>query len=128
VKTLKQLNAEGWRHTALHLMAEREKESAAMNALADLVEAWAAGTGDEALMLLGFHHVAMQHGSYARKKTLRKALKSSIEELSKVAPAIFPPDRVPKQLKRVRMNAGSRTESKPIRRKSLGVRHEPPGE
>lgn len=65
-----------------------------MNAFADLFEQHVAGTGDEALFCLAFHHIAMSHGIFARKKTLKKALKSSIKELSEVAPAIFPPDRV----------------------------------
>lgn len=63
---------------------------------ADLVEEWVAGTCSLGLLLLAFHHIAMAHGAYARKKTLRVALTSSIEELSQRAPLIFPPDRVVK--------------------------------
>lgn len=75
----------------------RVKDTAAMNAFVDMFEACEAGAGDHDLLCLALHHVAMSHGSYARKKTLKRGLRSSIEKLSKVAPAIFPPNRVPKK-------------------------------
>jgi len=85
---------DGWRREAMRLRMVRAENCAAMNQLADLVEAWLKDEVDLPLLLLAFHHVAMDHEAYARKKTLRLALKSSVLKLSKRAPAIFPPDRV----------------------------------
>ena len=84
----------GWHQEALHARLRREEENAAMVQLVALVEALVKKEIEAPLVALAFHHVAMDHGSFAGKKTLKLALKSSTEELSKVAPAIFPPDRV----------------------------------
>jgi hypothetical protein len=89
---------DGWRQEALADRKRREKDAAAMNAFVDLFEECEAGTGDRDLLCLALHHIAMSHGSHARKKTLKRGLRSGIEKLSEVAPAIFPPDRVPLRL------------------------------
>jgi len=85
---------DGWKEEALRARKLREKENEAMRAFSSLVEQWVKGELDEPTMLLAFHHVAMAHGSGAGKKTLQKALKSSIEKVSQLAPSIYPPDRV----------------------------------
>ena len=84
----------GWRAEALGSRKRREEDDRAMRELATLIESWVKGELDEATMLLAFHHVAMDHGAYAGKKTLAKALKSSVEKLSQLAPTIYPPDRI----------------------------------
>jgi hypothetical protein len=88
------MTEDGWKRQALADRKRREKDTAAMDAFVDLFEECEAGTGDHDLLCLALHHIAMSHGSYARKKTLKRALRSGIEKLSQVAPAIFPPNRV----------------------------------
>lgn len=88
--------SDGWKTEALADRKRREKDMAAMNAFVDMFEECEAGTGDHDLLCLALHHIAMSHGSYARKRTLKRGLRSGgIEKLSQVAPAIFPPHRVP---------------------------------
>lgn len=89
-------DAEVWKREAIADRERRKKETAAMCELTLLVERLMKKEVALPVVLLAFHHVAMEHGSYAHKMTMRVAHKSSIEELSQVAPAIFPPDRVPK--------------------------------
>lgn len=89
----------GWQQEALHERKRRDGQRAAMVQLVDLVERLVKSEIDAPIVALAFHHVAMDHGSFAGKKTLKLACESSIEELSKVAPAIFPPDRIPKNVK-----------------------------
>jgi hypothetical protein len=88
---------DGWQREALEDRKRREEDTAAMNAFVNMFEECEAGTGDRDLLCLALHHIAMSHGSYARKKTLKRGLRSGIEKLSQVAPAIFPPNRVPKK-------------------------------
>jgi hypothetical protein len=97
------MSDDGWRREALFLRKQIEEGAATMNALADLFEANIAHVNSP-MLCLAFHHVAMNFRSYARKKTLAKALKAEggIEELSKIAPVIFPPNRVPKMRPRKR--------------------------
>jgi hypothetical protein len=65
----------GWRDEALHSRQLREENNQAMRELALLIEHWVVGLLDEATMLLAFHHVAMDHGAMAGKKTLAKSYK-----------------------------------------------------
>jgi hypothetical protein len=90
-------SVDGWRNEAISFRNKREEDKAAMDAFVDMFEQCEAGTGDRDLLCLALHHIAMSHGSWARKKTLKRGLRSTIEKLSQVAPAIFPPDRVPKK-------------------------------
>jgi hypothetical protein len=101
----------GWKEEALYARRLREEYRGAMRQFADVVERWVKGEVDEATMLLAFHHVAMDHGAYAQKKTLQKAMKSSIEKVSQLAPLIFPPDRLLKQPKAQRRETAQETES-----------------
>jgi hypothetical protein len=101
----------GWRDEALRARGLREEHTATMRQFADVVERWVKGEVDEATMLLAFHHVAMDHGAYAQKKTLQKAMKSSIEKVSQLAPLIFPPDRLIKQPKAQRREAAKETKT-----------------
>lgn len=103
--------ADGWRNEALAARKRREEDTAAMNAFVKMFEECEAGTGDRDLLCLALHHVAMSHGSYAGKKTLKRGLRSGIEKLSQVAPAIFPPDRVPKKMPSLRHRAFDRKTS-----------------
>lgn len=89
----------GWEEQCLHDRKRRIKEQAAMERLSRLLEGFVNQEVQLPLLALAFHHVAMAHGAYAGKKTLKQACRSSIEELSTVAPEIFPPTRVPRSLK-----------------------------
>jgi hypothetical protein len=89
-----------WRDEAMAQRSHSEEQRAAMEAFAILFEQHVEGVGDEALFCLAFHHLAMMSGSYAKKKTLKRAMKSGIRQLSEAAPAIFPRDRVPRTTKR----------------------------
>jgi hypothetical protein len=93
------MTEEGWRKETLSLRKLRIEEAAAMNEFVKMFEARENGEGDGLLLCLALHHVAMMMGCVgAGKTTLKRALKSGgIEELSRVAPAIYPPDRVPKK-------------------------------
>lgn len=108
-KTASEDPCKGWRDEAHRARRLREEACATMRQFADVVEQWVKGEVDEATMLLAFHHLAMDHGAYAQKKTLQKALKSSLEKVSQVAPLIFPPDRLPKQPKTQRREAAQET-------------------
>ena len=91
---------DAWRSEAIDAREKREEDAAAMDAFMDMFEECEAGAGDRDLLCLALHHIAMSHGSFARKKTLQRALRSGgVEKLSRVAPAIFPPDRVPRRIK-----------------------------
>jgi hypothetical protein len=87
------IKEDGWRKEAMYARKKRQEDTAAMNEFVTLFEECEAGTGDRDLLCLALHHIAMSHGSFAQKKTLKRGLRSGIEKLSRVAPAIFPPDR-----------------------------------
>ena len=85
---------EGWHKEALELRKLRNDDSLAMRAFVNLFEAGEVGKGDDDLLRLALHHLALRFNVCAGTKTLKRAMKSSIEKLSQAAPSIYPPDRV----------------------------------